>query len=198
MRINILGKQSLASAIIVAGVNWIQFWLKSKTGIELKEDIIWKIYYELDRFSDRLKLQKMIESIDEEEFFEFLDEFIEVVDEETVKNPKILENKQLLWEIFKVLKEFSKKGWVKDNPITNEVKFQINKKINETPELLNYKVKRDVDMAILDYNKEVKKMGLEPPDNKPIYSEKPSDGSSAQDLLGGEMRLRAPWVQDEG
>jgi hypothetical protein len=198
MRINILGKQSLASAIIVAGVNWIQFWLKSKTGIELKEDIIWKIYYELDRFSDRLKLQKMIESIDEEEFFEFLDEFIEVVDEETVKNPKILENKQLLWEIFKVLKEFSKKGWVKNNPITNEVKFQINKKINETPELLDYKVKRDVDMAILDYNKEVKKMGLEPPDNKPIYSEKLSDGSTAQDLLGGEMRLRAPWVQDEG
>lgn len=31
---------------------------------------------------------------------------------------------------------------------------------------------------------------------KPIYTEKQPDGSKAQDLLGGEMRLRAPWVGD--
>lgn len=194
MRINILGKQSLASAVIVAGVNWIQFWLKSKTGIQLEENIIWKIYYELDRFSERLKLQKMIESIDEEEFFEFLDEFIEVVDEETVKNPKILENRQLLWEIFKVLKEFSKKGWVKDNPITNEVKYQINKKINETPELLDYKVKRDVDRAISDYKKESEKIHGPEPEIKPIFTET----LEGETLLGGEMRLRAPWINEDG
>jgi hypothetical protein len=89
------------------------------------------------------------------------------------------------------------KKWVRKNPVTDEIKYQINKKIIETPELLDYKVKRDVDMAISDYNKEVKKLGLEPPDNKPIYSEKPPDGSSAQDLLGGEMRLRAPWVKED-
>jgi hypothetical protein len=194
MRINILGKQSLASAIIVAGVNWIQFWLKSKTGIQLEENIIWKIYYELDRFSERLKLQKMIESINEEEFFEFLDEFIEVVDEETVKNPKILENRQLLWEMFKVLKEFSKKGWVKDNPVTNEVKYQINKKINETPELLDYKVKRDVDRAISDYNKESEKIHKPEPEIKPIFTET----LEGETLLGGEMRLRAPWINEDG
>lgn len=30
----------------------------------------------------------------------------------------------------------------------------------------------------------------------PIITEKPSDGSNAQQLLGGEMRIRAPWVQE--
>lgn len=32
---------------------------------------------------------------------------------------------------------------------------------------------------------------------KPIYLEKESDGSAAQDLLGGEMRLTAPWYQSK-
>ena len=29
---------------------------------------------------------------------------------------------------------------------------------------------------------------------KPVYSELPPDGSKAQELLGGEMRLSAPWT----
>jgi hypothetical protein len=29
---------------------------------------------------------------------------------------------------------------------------------------------------------------------KPVYTELPPDGSKAQDLLGGEMRLSAPWT----
>lgn len=29
---------------------------------------------------------------------------------------------------------------------------------------------------------------------KPIYSELPPDGTKAQELLGGEMRLSAPWT----
>ena len=33
--------------------------------------------------------------------------------------------------------------------------------------------------------------------NQPIYSEKPSDGSAAQELLGGEMRLTSPWTSDK-
>lgn len=32
--------------------------------------------------------------------------------------------------------------------------------------------------------------------NRPIYSELPPDGSSAQQLLGGEMRLSAPWLSE--
>ena len=32
---------------------------------------------------------------------------------------------------------------------------------------------------------------------KPVYSELPADGSKAQDLLGGEMRLTSPWMLDK-
>ena len=32
--------------------------------------------------------------------------------------------------------------------------------------------------------------------NKPIFREKPSDGSAAQELLGGEMRLSSPWLSE--
>jgi len=32
--------------------------------------------------------------------------------------------------------------------------------------------------------------------NQPFYSETPSDGSEAQKLLGGEMRLTSPWTSE--
>ena len=32
---------------------------------------------------------------------------------------------------------------------------------------------------------------------KPVYSESEPDGSKAQELLGGEMRLTAPWMLDK-
>lgn len=196
MRINLLGKQSAASAILVASVNGIILWLK-RYGVKVTENELYQLYYEVDRFIERSKINKFVEKIDEEEFYKFIDEFVNVVDVELTKNPKFLENKIILWKIFAACQDLLNKKWVRNSPVTNEIKYQINKKIIETPELLDYKVKRDVDMAISDYNKEVKKLGLEPPQNKPIYSEKPPDGSTAQDLLGGEMRLRAPWVKED-
>ena len=33
--------------------------------------------------------------------------------------------------------------------------------------------------------------------NKPIYTEEPADESEAQRLLGGPMRLSAPWTVDK-
>lgn len=32
---------------------------------------------------------------------------------------------------------------------------------------------------------------------EPVYTELPPDGSKAQELLGGEMRLSAPWKTDD-
>jgi adenylosuccinate lyase len=32
---------------------------------------------------------------------------------------------------------------------------------------------------------------------EPVYTELPPDGSNAQDLLGGEMRLTSPWMHDK-
>lgn len=53
---------------------------------------------------------------------------------------------------------------------------------------------KDVDKQIQDLNKEWDRQEKEA--SKPLYSEKPADGSTAQALLGGEMRLTAPWVED--
>jgi hypothetical protein len=31
--------------------------------------------------------------------------------------------------------------------------------------------------------------------NAPVVTEAPPDGSKAQELLGGELRIRAPWTK---
>ena len=69
----------------------------------------------------------------------------------------------------------------------------LNDFIIKDPEKLDRRVKRDVDAAISEYER------LTGDDGKvripsPRYSEKPPDGSYAQSVLGGEMRLCAPWV----
>ena len=69
----------------------------------------------------------------------------------------------------------------------------INDFIIKDPEKLERRIHRDVDAAISEYER------LTGDDGKvripsPRYSEKPPDGSYAQSVLGGEMRLCAPWV----
>jgi hypothetical protein len=71
----------------------------------------------------------------------------------------------------------------------------LNEFILKDPDKLDRRVKRDVDAAIAEYER------LTGDDGKvripsPRYSENPPDGSYAQSVLGGEMRLCAPWVDD--
>ena len=71
----------------------------------------------------------------------------------------------------------------------------LNEFVIKDPEKLDRRIKRDVDAAIAEYER------LTGDDGKvripsPRYSEKPPDGSYAQSVLGGEMRLCAPWVDD--
>ena len=71
----------------------------------------------------------------------------------------------------------------------------LNEFILKDPEKLDRRINRDVDAAISEYER------LTGDDGKvkipsPRYSEKPPDGSYAQSVLGGEMRLCAPWVDD--
>jgi hypothetical protein len=71
----------------------------------------------------------------------------------------------------------------------------LNDYIINDPVLLDRRVHRDVDRAISDYER------LTGDDGSamirgPKLVERPSDGSKAQELLGGEMRLCAPWVDD--
>jgi hypothetical protein len=51
---------------------------------------------------------------------------------------------------------------------------------------------REVDKQVEDLHGEWAKEEKE--QQKPLYSELPPDGSKAQELLGGEMRLTSPWT----
>ena len=69
----------------------------------------------------------------------------------------------------------------------------INEVLLQDPNVVKRRVERDVDRAIRDYEDLTR--GSEPPRVPlPRLIEKAPDNSEAQKLLGGEMRLCAPWV----
>jgi hypothetical protein len=71
----------------------------------------------------------------------------------------------------------------------------LNEFVIKDDKKLERRIKRDVDAAIAEYERLTGDDGkVRMP--KPRYSEKPPDGSYAQSVLGGEMRLCAPWVDD--
>jgi len=73
----------------------------------------------------------------------------------------------------------------------------LNELILQDPHAVERRVKRDVDRAIDQVTPEYNRIIQEADKRyKPRYSEKPPDGSEAQKLLGGEMRICAPWVDD--
>ena len=73
----------------------------------------------------------------------------------------------------------------------------LNEFILKDSEKLNRRITRDVDRAIDEVTPEYDRIIQESNKRyKPRYSEKPPDGSEAQKLLGGEMRICAVWVDD--
>jgi len=73
----------------------------------------------------------------------------------------------------------------------------LNELILQDPHAVERRVKRDVDRAIDEVTPEYDHIIEEYNKRyKPRYSEKPPDGSEAQRLLGGEMRICAPWVDN--
>ena len=73
----------------------------------------------------------------------------------------------------------------------------LNELILKDPHAVERRVKRDVDRAIDQVIPEYNRI-IEEADKryKPKYVEKAPDGSEAQKLLGGEMRICAVWVDD--
>jgi hypothetical protein len=71
----------------------------------------------------------------------------------------------------------------------------INDVLLQDPGVVDRRVKRDVDRAIAEYERLTE--DSEPPRVPlPRLIEKAPDNSEAQRLLGGEMRLCAPWVDN--
>ena len=73
----------------------------------------------------------------------------------------------------------------------------LNELILQDPHAVERRVKRDVDRALDEVIPEYDRIIQESNKRyKPRYSEKAPDGSEAQRLLGGEMRICAVWVDD--
>ena len=73
----------------------------------------------------------------------------------------------------------------------------LNELILQDPHAVERRVKRDVDRAIDQVTPEYDRIISESNKKyKPKYVEKAPDGSEAQRLLGGEMRICAVWVDD--
>ena len=90
-----------------------------------------------------------------------------------------------LWDI---LDEIQRKYF--PGTILNEFVIKDDKKLER-------RIKRDVDRAIDEVTPEYDRIIAESNKKyKPKYVEKPPDGSEAQRLLGGEMRICAVWVDD--
>ena len=73
----------------------------------------------------------------------------------------------------------------------------LNEIFIQDPNKVERRVKRDVDRALAEVTPEYDRIIEESNKRyKPRYSEKAPDGSEAQRLLGGEMRICAVWVDD--
>ena len=73
----------------------------------------------------------------------------------------------------------------------------LNELILQDPHAVERRVKRDVDRALDEVTPEYDRIIEESNKRyKPRYFEKAPDGSEAQRLLGGEMRICAVWVDD--
>ena len=86
-----------------------------------------------------------------------------------------------------------------ENNILNEIDRQLNERINKNPELLDFKIRREVDDAIGRYERLTGDYGnVRIP--TPRYSENLIDSSVCYSddckALGGEMRLCSPWSPD--
>ena len=73
----------------------------------------------------------------------------------------------------------------------------LNEFVIKDPAKLERRIKRDLDRAIDEVTPEYDRIIAESNKKyKPKYVEKAPDGSEAQRLLGGEMRICAVWVDD--
>jgi hypothetical protein len=92
-----------------------------------------------------------------------------------------------VWEIYnQIERHFGSNLPYKD------IREYLNRELIKDPKYLESRIKVELDSAIGDYEKYIGPSGVTPP----LYIEKAPDGSKAQELLGGEMRLCGIWVAD--
>lgn len=148
MKIYLLGKKTIAAAIIVTAISSLIFFLGS-IGVNIDEKVLWKIYYEVQ----------------------------------------------------KLFKEY----FPNQTELQKEIQDQLNRKIIEDEVLREYKVRRDVDYSILDYERlerenyipNMKNQNILEEINKPKYNElqkKIIKDAVYYEFADGTMGIRGAWV----
>lgn len=189
-----------ANTIADAIANIILFFIEGKVkNISLTKNDILKFYYEIKLYMDK---HDVFSIIDEESFLRFiksvLDSTEEIFEEQKKVDPqfvdKFLKKYAGMWKIYAAVNDFFDANDIAalmNSDMSKKIQESINQKMIEDEELLNYKVKRDVDEAIKVYDK------LEPVE-KDTFVEKAifTETKTGSSLLGGEMRIRSPWVKE--
>lgn len=195
MEIKLFGITKNFIADLIA--NTILFFVGNKVkDISLTEKDIMKFYYEINLY---LKKYNVFSVVDQETFLKFikgvLDE-TEVIFEEQKKNDpefvnKLLKKHAWLWNIYATINDFfdaNDIATLMNSDMSKKIQESLNKKMIEDEELLNYKVHRDVDESIKEYEKkEMKETFVD----KAVLTETKEGGS-----LGGQLRIKAPWIED--
>ena len=184
----------IAQLIVGGGITWLKTKLWWDFDINLSDEMVYKTYYELKEWIIR---KNLVDFVDRDQFIHVLVSVIKIVESETeqklIEDPEFLERtlkeKAWLWNLYGFFKNYVTSENVRavaDSPVTKAIDRYLNSVMIKTPELLDYKVHRDVDFALEDYTRDTNETMIE----APSYSEE-LDGET---LLGGEMRLTSPFI----
>jgi hypothetical protein len=108
-------------------------------------------------------------------------------------------------KFYNEIRRVVKLDFINKNEILKEFDNQLNEKINRTPELLDYKIKRELDYALIDYKNKEKKSRVVNMKNKNILEEinKPKydelqrliiENAIYYEFADGTMGIRGAWV----
>ena len=114
-------------------------------------------------------------------------------------------SKEDILKFYNELRRVVKLDFIDKNEILKEFDNQLNEKINRTPELLDYKIKRELDYALIDYENQEKKFRVVNMKNKNILEEinKPKydelqrliiENAVYYEFADGTMGIRGAWV----
>ena len=114
-------------------------------------------------------------------------------------------SKEDILKFYNELRRVVKLDFINKNEILKEFDNQLNEKINRTPELLDYKIKRELDYALINYENQEKKSRVVNMKNKNILEEinKPKydelqrliiENAVYYEFADGTMGIRGAWV----
>ena len=114
-------------------------------------------------------------------------------------------SKEDVLKFYNEIRRVIKLDVINKNEILKEFDNQLNEKINRTPELLDYKIKRELDYALIDYENQEKKSRVVNMKNKNILEEinKPKydelqrliiENAVYYEFADGTMGIRGAWV----